>query len=222
MIKYDAGIFEAILNLLVSLQSFTVVKIEKTYQDGEHDYWDYKIEATSVEDNVADFSVRFSNSSNQKEYSIFELEKIYKKSSQNPDIVDAATIVLASKSFKWLPYKDIEEQRIKNTCTVEDSYKNNAMYKAFVDMYSYNYSTDALKVIYDRIVEEYESHDAFEVINIGIGDVDDDWYDNEGLNFVWGMLVLMFGEYGSSPRTGWLVVSQELIDFLKTMLKDLE
>lgn len=96
------------------------------------------------------------------------------------------------------------------------------LYKAFVDMYSCNYSTDALKVIYDHAVEEYESHDAFEVIKIRISDVDDDWYDNEGLNFVWGMFVLMFGEYESSPRTGWLIISKELIDFLETMLKDLE
>lgn len=100
-------------------------------------------------------------------------------------------------------------------------YDKDKMYQAFVDTYSYNYSTDALQVIYDRAVEEYESHDAFEVINIRLDDVDDDWLDNEGLNFVWGMLVLMFGEYESTPRTGWLTVSQELIDFLKNMIKDL-
>lgn len=101
-------------------------------------------------------------------------------------------------------------------------YDKDKLYKAFVDMYSCNYSTDALKVIYDHAVEEYESHDLFEVIKIRISDVDDDWYDNEGLNFVWGMFVLMFGEYESSPRTGCLIISKELIDFLETVLKDLE
>lgn len=218
MIKYDVGIFEAILDLLASLQKFASVKIEKTYRDGEFDYWDYNITATSFDDKSVERFVRLSDSSNQKEYSVFELEKIYKKNSQYSSIVDTATIVLASKSFEWFPHKDTSEQ----TCATTDPCKKDKMYQAFVDMYSYNYSTDALKVIYDRAVEEYESHDAFEVITIGINDVDDDWYDNEGLNFVWGMLVLMFGEYGSSPRTGWLIIGQELIDFLKNMIKDLE
>lgn len=221
MIKYDAGIFEAILNLLISLRDFFSVKIEKTYQDGELDYWDYRIKATNTEGNGVEFSVSLSGSSNQKEYNVSELERIYKKSSQYPNVVDAATIVLASSSFEWLPHKDIGEQRAEDVYTVTDLYKNNKVFQAFVDMYSYNYSTDALKVIYDCAVEEYESHDAFEVITIGINDVDDDWYDNEGLNFVWGMLVLMFGEYGSSPRSGWLIVSKELIDFLENMIRGL-
>lgn len=110
----------------------------------------------------------------------------------------------------------------ENVCTVTDLCKNSKLFQAFVDMYSYNYSTDALRVIYNRAVEEYESHDTFEVVTISINDVDDDWYDNEGLNFVWGMLTLMFGEYGSSPRVGWLIVSKELIDFLENMLKNLD
>lgn len=103
-----------------------------------------------------------------------------------------------------------------------EKYESNKIYQAFVDMYSYNYPTDGLEVIYNRIVEEYESHDTFQVITIGINDIDDDWYDNEGLNFVWGMLVLLFGDYGTSPRTGWLNVSKELIDFLKDMLENLK
>lgn len=222
MVKYDAGIFEAILNLLISLQSFTTVKIEKTYQDGKHDYWDYKIKATNVEGPDVDFSIRLSGSSNQKEYNISELERIYKKNSQYLNVVDAATIVLASSSFEWLPHKDIGKQCAESDCTVTDLYKNNKLFRAFVDMYSYNYSADALRDIYKRAVEEYESHDTFEVVTISINDVDDDWYDNEGLNFVWGMLVLMFGEYGSSPRVGWLIISKELIDFLENMLKNLD
>ena len=28
--------------------------------------------------------------------------------------------------------------------------------------------------------------------------------DNEDLLFVWGVLVLMFGDYGTSPRFGWI------------------
>lgn len=48
------------------------------------------------------------------------------------------------------------------------------------------------------------------------------WYDNEGLNFVWGMLNLMFGEYGSSPRSGWFFYSKELVEFLSDMNVDLK
>lgn len=32
----------------------------------------------------------------------------------------------------------------------------------------------------------------------------------------------MFGDYGTSPRSGWLYVSKDLIDFLKNVLEDLE
>ena len=45
--------------------------------------------------------------------------------------------------------------------------------------------------------------------------------DNDGAQFVWGMLVLMFGDYGASPRIGWIYISDELINFLEDMQKDL-
>ena len=103
-----------------------------------------------------------------------------------------------------------------------ERYEKDKVYAAFVDMYSYNYDVDALKIIQERVVKEYESHDTFCVVTIGINDVDDDWYDNEGLNFVWGMLVLMFGDYGTSPRSGWLNVGKDLIDFLEDMIANLK
>lgn len=96
------------------------------------------------------------------------------------------------------------------------------VYRAFVDMYGYNYEPELIQAIYDKAVEEYESHDAFCVLHISMGDVADEWQDNEGLNFVWGMLVLMYGDYGVAPRVGWLEVSKELIDFLKDMIEDLK
>ena len=45
MIKYDAGIFEAILQMLVHLCGCTSIEFEKTEADGVFDYWDYKVTA---------------------------------------------------------------------------------------------------------------------------------------------------------------------------------
>ena len=103
-----------------------------------------------------------------------------------------------------------------------ERYEKDKLYKAFIDMYSYNYATEGIKNIYDCVIKEYYNNEISKSNMITINDVVADWYNNEGLNFVWGMLVLMFGDYGTSPRSGWLNVSKDLIDFLKDVLEDLE
>ena len=47
-------------------------------------------------------------------------------------------------------------------------------------------------------------------------------FENPELNFVWGVLVLMFGDYGCAPRVGWLENSKKLRDFLKRVIKIME
>lgn len=100
--KYDSGIFEAILQMLASLSLCSCVEFEKTEQDGVFDYWDYKILAKSHQGVGAEFTVRFAGVPNQgKGYTISELEAKYRETS---DFVDVATTLLASKKYTWKPY----------------------------------------------------------------------------------------------------------------------
>lgn len=99
--KYDSGIFEAILQMLTSLSFCNCVEFEKTQQDGVFDYWDYKVLAKNLQGVSVDFTVRFAGAPNQgKEYTISELEAKYRKTS---DFVDVATTLLASKKYTWKP-----------------------------------------------------------------------------------------------------------------------
>ena len=41
---------------------------------------------------------------NQQEYTVSELECMYKKNDYFADVVDVATTLLASKKFRWLPH----------------------------------------------------------------------------------------------------------------------
>lgn len=43
-------------------------------------------------------------------------------------------------------------------------------------------------------------------------------YDEE-LNVLWLLLVDMFGDYGTSPRTGWIVNRKECADFLESIVE---
>ena len=45
----------------------------------------------------------------------------------------------------------------------------------------------------------------------------DMFYDE--LNVLWLLLVAMFGEYGTSPRTGWIVNRKECADFLESIVE---
>lgn len=46
-----------------------------------------------------------------------------------------------------------------------------------------------------------------------------DFYYNKELNVLWILLVSMFGEYGTSPRSGWIERPKEAAQFLKDVLK---
>lgn len=105
MIKYDAGIFEAILQMLVHLCGCTSIEFEKTEADGVFDYWDYKVIAKKANSKEGvEFTVRFSGEANQQEYTVSELERMYKKNDYFADVVDVATTLLASKKYRWLPH----------------------------------------------------------------------------------------------------------------------
>lgn len=48
-----------------------------------------------------------------------------------------------------------------------------------------------------------------------------DRFDDEQFEIFWMMLVLMYGEYGSSPRSGWLYLKykEEIIEFIDKITK---
>lgn len=91
-------------------------------------------------------------------------------------------------------------------------------YNAFVTMFYYNYDKALIDDLLSIVKERYGTDNN----RVSISDVDDFWMDNDGAQFVWGMLVLMFGDYGASPRIGWIYISDELINFLEDMQKDLD
>lgn len=46
----------------------------------------------------------------------------------------------------------------------------------------------------------------------------DMFYDKE-LNVLWLLLVKMFGDYGTSPRSGWIEKRSECVNFLETVVE---
>lgn len=97
------------------------------------------------------------------------------------------------------------------------------VYRAFVDMYWYNLEPDFIVWLRNKVHDMYHSVNYNKFDNISFTEVDEKYDLSGDLQFVWGMLVLMFGDYGTSPRTGWLNVDedQKLLDFLNDMVEDL-
>lgn len=46
-----------------------------------------------------------------------------------------------------------------------------------------------------------------------------DMYHNDELNVLWLLLVKMFGDYGISPRSGWIEKRSECANFLETLVE---
>ena len=49
-----------------------------------------------------------------------------------------------------------------------------------------------------------------------------EWNEDECLNLYWTMFVLLYGDYGTSPRSGWIHKTPESIKFFEDMVEDLE
>lgn len=99
-----------------------------------------------------------------------------------------------------------------------DKYDNDIYYRAFLSALWYNYEFELVADLYEKVMNNPEND------YLPIGEVDDFWQDNEGANILWCQLVEMFGDCGTSPRTGWLNKSKakEFITALYTDLKEME
>lgn len=97
-------------------------------------------------------------------------------------------------------------------------YDNDKMYSAFVDTIVYNFGLEVFEALLTKVKEAAETKKSlacFDYEDLELFDI------NEGLNQIWCMLVLMFGDYGTSPRVGWLNPTTELIQFLEDVVSDL-
>lgn len=99
-----------------------------------------------------------------------------------------------------------------------ESYKNDKTYRALVDTLFYNIGSDAIKTIVNKLKElsSGESSMCFSE------DIDKDWYFDKELNTYWTMFVLMYGDYGTSPRGGWIEKSEESLKFFEGLYNDIK
>jgi hypothetical protein len=98
-------------------------------------------------------------------------------------------------------------------------YETDKTYAALVDALWYNVGIDAIKTIVDKFNEfnQDESSHYFST-----EDIDKDWYYDKELNTYWTMFVLMYGDYGTSPRSGWIKKTKESMKFFEGLYNDLK
>ncbi len=98
-----------------------------------------------------------------------------------------------------------------------ERYENDKTYKALVDALWYNVGAEAIK----KIVDTFNAYDSCEH-SFGTEDIDKDWYWDKELNTYWTMFVLMYGEYGTSPRSGWIEKTEESVKFFEGLYNDIK
>lgn len=96
-----------------------------------------------------------------------------------------------------------------------ERYKNDKTYRALVDTLWYNVGSAAIKTIVDKFQDESIQYFSAE-------DIDKDWYFDKELNTYWTMFVLMYGDYGTSPRSGWIEKSEESLKFFEELYNDIK
>ena len=100
-----------------------------------------------------------------------------------------------------------------------ERYENDKIYAALVDALWYNIGADSIKTIVDKLKEPNKG----DSINyFSTEDIDLDWYFDKEANTYWTMFVLMYGDYGTSPRSGWIKKTKESIEFFEGLYNDLK
>lgn len=113
MLQYSIGVFKNLLNFLNNLKGLNLdfVVFKRTYQDGPDDYWSYEFalekKPAIVFKGQYPYQVKFTENVKDlsETYTADYLWKTFKKDSKYKDVVDVATILLASKSYKWYLYE---------------------------------------------------------------------------------------------------------------------
>lgn len=100
-----------------------------------------------------------------------------------------------------------------------ERYENDKTYRALVDALWYNVGADAIKKIVDRLKESMQDDSSH---YLSTDDVNKQWYHDKELNTYWTMFVLMYGEYGTSPRSGWIEKTEESLKFFEGLYSDIK
>ena len=97
-------------------------------------------------------------------------------------------------------------------------YENDKTYRALVDALWYNVGAEAIKTILDRLNELSLETSHY----VSTEDVNKQWYWDKELNTYWTMFVLMYGDYGTSPRSGWIEKTVESLEFFGGLYNDIK
>ena len=100
-----------------------------------------------------------------------------------------------------------------------ERYENDKTYRALVDALWYNVGADAIKTIADKFKEFNQDKSSH---YFSAEDVDKDWYWNKELNTYWTMFVLMYGDYRTSQRNGWIEKTEESLKFFEGLYSDIK
>lgn len=96
-----------------------------------------------------------------------------------------------------------------------------------INMYEILDSITWYNGIYEPLLEIKKRVEDFTIINELGGcnmcrPCDEDYFEDEQFEIFWMMLVLLFGDYGTSPRYGWLEIDKnrnEIINFIDKITK---
>lgn len=97
-------------------------------------------------------------------------------------------------------------------------YENDKLYAALIDTAMYNFGS----TVFEKLLDVVKKKATVDYTIIAAWDSELKDFESPDLNQFWCMLVLMFGDYGTSPRVGWLAPSAELIQFLEDVVADLK
>ena len=98
--------------------------------------------------------------------------------------------LLEQDGDKWVDFENISRPKYDENCLI----------------------LKLITILREDETESLEIKDLREKCNI-------DMYYDEELNVLWLLLVEMFGEYGTSPRSGWIEKRKECADFLETIVE---
>lgn len=95
--------------------------------------------------------------------------------------------------------------------------KETEFLKAFITVGYYNGYEDKIIEIYDYIKGIKCDNRTSIAFPSNILSYDSDMYDR----VLWSTLVIMFGDYGISPRTAWIEKKEECLKFLEYVIKEI-
>lgn len=100
-----------------------------------------------------------------------------------------------------------------------NEYDKNKFYSAIVDAISYNIGFKFFEDTFYKPFSNLKDGEYFS--NLKDNEVRD-WHIDESANQYWCIFVLMFGDFGTSPRGGWIIKNEESKKFFEDLYNDLK